>query len=204
MRIRAAYLFVLAIFPTFAAGQLAPTGLEYSPAVNSTSMHYQYTGLFESIRKVDFANLYYYDGDGTTGDLFKLQRGNAKVKFPALGGEEITLEHVYYFHPSKDEPEAALVQLTWFSYGGSSSMDCLLLVFRIDDAGLVQTQQLRFDLQAKGAGADFDPGTNTLTVRARSNDDSSHCCPKSVDIVRFAWTGKTFEEKSHRTVPVKK
>jgi len=203
MRLPAICLLVVAISPTFAAGQIAPNGLEYSSAVNSNTMRRWYVGLFESIRKVDFANLYYYDGDGKTGNLFQLRGGKVKAKYK-IGGEEISLDRVYYFRTGKGEPEAALVQLQLFSYGGSSSMDCVLLVFQIDEGSLVATQQLRFDLQAEGTGVDFDHTSNTLTVRARSNDDSPHCCAKSIDVVTFAWTGKAFEEKTHRAVPIKK
>jgi hypothetical protein len=203
MRIQATCLLVLAISTTFAAGQSVPGGLEYSPSVSSIALRYWYIGSFESIRKVDFANLYYYDGNGKTGALFQLRQGDVQVKYE-IGGEEIHLDRVDYFRPSTTEPEAALVQLRWFSHGGSSSMDCLLLVFQIDEGSLVLTQELRFDLQAEGTGTDFDRASNTLTVRARSNDDTPHCCPKNIDVVTFAWTGKAFEEKTHRTIPIKK
>jgi len=202
MRLQATCLLATAISTTFAAGQIAPGGLKYSPAVNSTALRCRYVGSFESIRKVDFVNLYYYDGDGKTGDLFQLRNGKVKVKYP-IGAEEITLDRVYYFRPSKAEPEAALVQLEWFSAGGSSSMDCVLYVFQLDEGSLVATQRLSFDLQAEGTGTDFARASNTLTVRARSNDDSAHCCPRSIDIVTFKWTGKKFTEVSDRTIPVK-
>jgi hypothetical protein len=204
MRIRAICSLVLAISATFAAGQSVPGRLKYSPSVSSTALSYSYTGLFESIRKVDFANLYYFEGDGKTGNLFQLRHGGVKVKYPHFGGEEVHLDDVYYFRPSTTQPEAALVQLRLFSYGGSSSMDCVLLVFQIDEGGLLEMQELRFDLQAEGTGVDFDQNSNTLTVRARTADDSPHCCAKSIDLVTFSWTGKAFEEKSHRTIPIKK
>jgi hypothetical protein len=77
------------------------------------------------------------------------------------------------------------------------------LLFRIDGEGLVETQQLDFDMQAEGAGTDFDPATRILTIRARTNDDRAHCCPKSIDVVKFKWTGTRFAQFSDETVPVK-
>lgn len=204
MRIRAICFLALAISITFAAGQSVPGGQGYLPAVSSTTLRYRYTRAFESILKVDFANLYYYDGDGKTGNLFQLRHGGMKVKYAFEGGEEISLDHVYYFRSTTTDHEAALVQLGLLSYGGSSSQDCLLLVFQMDDGDLIETQELRFDLQAEGTGVDFDRNSNTLTVRARTADDSPHCCAKSIDVVKFVWTGKAFEEKTHRTIPIKK
>ena len=204
MRIHAICSLVLAITTTFAAGQSVPGGQGYSPAVSSTTLRNRYTGSFESIRKVDFANLYYFEGDGKTGNLFQLRHGSVKVKYAFGGGEEISLDHVYYFRSTTTDQEAALVRLGLLSYGGSSSQDCLLLVFQIDDGDLIETQELRFDLQAEGTGVDFDRNSDTLMVRARAADDSPHCCAKSIDVVKFVWTGKAFEEKSHRTIPIKK
>ena len=83
-------------------------------------------------------------------------------------------------------------------------MDGLLQVIEVENRRLVVNQQLTFDRQAPGTDADFDPKTATLTVRARSNDDSPHCCPKSIDVVTFRWDGKKFVEKSHRTIPVER
>lgn len=203
MRNRAICFLALAIPIAFAAGQTAPGG-QYSPTVSSTTLRYRYARAFEPIRKVDFANLYYFDGDGKNGDLFQLRHGGVKLKYAENGGEEVHLDHVYYFRSSTADQEAALVQPESFSYGGSSSQDCVLLVFQIDDGALVTTQKLRFDLQAEGTGVSFDQASNTLTVRARTADDSAHCCPKSVDMVTFAWIGKAFKEKSHRTIPIKK
>ena len=81
-------------------------------------------------------------------------------------------------------------------------MDGILQVFEVRQSDLFVSQQMSFDLQAPGTGVEFDPATRILTVRARTNDDSPHCCPKGVDVVTFRWDGKAFLEKTHRTIPV--
>lgn len=202
MRIQDICFHVLAIAAALAATQRMSGDTHYSPAVNSTSVNIEYIGSFKSIRDVDFANLYYYDGDGKSGEIFQLRRGSVAVEYP-LGGDEVNLDSVYYFQPGNAAPGSALVQLRRFSRGGSSGMDCVLYVFQIDESALVLTQKLRFDLQANGTCAKFDSASNTLTVRARTADDSPHCCAKSLDVVKLVWKGKVFEDNSHRTVPIK-
>jgi hypothetical protein len=181
---------------------MLPSPSPYESTIHLMVVRHWYMESVHSIRKVDFANLRYYIGHGDDGDLFQLRHGKIAVKYD-FGFDQVTLDHVYHFYPGKTEPEAAVVDLTHLYGGGSSCFDGIVLVFQIDSGGLVVTQQLVYDHQAEGAGAEFDPPSGTLTIRARSNDDTPHCCPKNIDIVTFKWTGKGFEEQSHRTVPIK-
>jgi hypothetical protein len=208
MRVQAHCLIVLVISARLAAGQVVPSGPEYSPWVSSSSARHRYLEPFASIRQVNFANLWYYIGDGETGELFQLQHGKFRNVYTVdginRGFDEVTLDHVDYFQPGKSEREGALVALTHSYGGGSSCTDGIVLVFQIEDGGLVVTQQLNYNRQADGTGTDFDPSTSILTIRARSRDDTPNCCPKSIDVVTFRWTGKELEEKSHRAVPIER
>ena len=201
MRTKAIHLLVLGISAILIATENSPGQIAYESSVQAKAVEHRYMDSIDSIQKLDFTNLQYFIGDCTSGELFQLRNGKAETRFN-FGFDKFSLEHVYYFRPGRTEHEAALVEIRHFYGGGSSSQDGLLLVFQIDDGGLVVTQQLVYDQQAKGTGTGFDSVTRILTVRARSNDDSAHCCPKSIDVVILKWNGKAFEEKSHRTLPV--
>src|SRR5262249_37512395 len=135
---------------------------------------------------------------------FQLRNGKYSDEGPkGLGGNEIELSTVKYFRAMKSGPEIALVEIYWTSWGGSSSQNCHLLIFRVDGEQLVETQQLDFDTQAAGTGTDLDFADGVLTIRARANDESPHCCPKLLDIVKFKWTGIRFSQISDQKVPVK-
>lgn len=172
----------------------------YKSAVIRRQVNVQYLGPFDSIRKVDFRNLTYlvkFDKDYS----FQIRDGafNSRTEYFL---DDISLDHVYYFRNNSGNPERALVQLTWVSVSGSSGRDGILLVFQIDMGSLVQIQQMDYDLQAEGTGSEFDPVSGVLTIQARSNDDSAHCCPKSIDIVTLRWHDNGFKEESHRRVPL--
>jgi len=154
----------------------------------------------DSIRKVDFKNFRYSVVEGETHSSFRLRDGKFKRRFD-VGGEEISLDHVFYFRGNSAGPEWALVQLDWISAVGSSTGEGVLQVFKFEDKVLFMTQQLTYDLHARGTGMDFNPKSGTLTVRARTNDDSPHCCPRSLDIVTYRWDGKSFKQKSHKRIP---
>ena len=194
---------LLAVMAVILSAEKGSPQEPYKPAVSVRSTQVTYLQRIESIRQVDFDNLWYYDQFGDQASSFRLRNGKFSTQ-GHFGGDDISLDHVYYFRPNATSGEWALVELTWTSFAGSSSSSGVLFVFHVDDFGTpVVTQQLDYDLQAEGTGMKFDLATCTLTVRARSRDDSAHCCPKSIGIVTFKWEGKAFQEKAHRTVPVK-
>jgi len=171
---------------------ILPSQAGYESSVQAKAVEQRYMALVESVRKVDFGNLYYYIGKGTTGDIVQLRNGKSEISF-RFGLDSFSLDRVYYFRPTRSAHEVAVVEIRHFYEGRSSSQDGVLLVFQIDDESLVITQQLVYDQQLKGTGTEFDPGTRTLIIHA-----SARCCPKSIDEVTFEWNGKAFEEKSHR------
>jgi hypothetical protein len=201
MRTKATYLCVLAISLLLGAVEEFSGQSVFGPTVRVSTVEHWYGETVNSIRQIDFRNLWYYVKFGTRGHSFQLRNGEFKRESD-FGGDEISLEHVYYFRLDKSEQERALVQIQCDSHGGSSGQAAVLQVFEVELEQLVMTQQLEYDLQARGTGTEFNPKTGVLTVRARTNDGSAHCCPKSVDIVTLRWSGKAFEERSHRTIPV--
>jgi hypothetical protein len=94
------------------------------------------------------------------------------------------------------------VALNWLACGGSCSNDELLFVFAVENGHTVITQELDFDVQAAGAGTWFNAASGKLTIKARSDDGSAHCCPQHIDVVSFRWSGDKFELEKSQTVPI--
>ena len=198
-------LMVLIPLLVLAANDNLSSQSEYKPAVYVSSVNHGYGGFGNAIRKIDFADLPYFiaPGEPYNGDLFLLRNGKFERRKGGL--QQIILKQTYYFRSDITGPQRALVLLSGLSCGGSCrDQQGILSLFQLDSGVLTLTQQFRYDEQATGTGVEFNPSTGILIIRARSNDDSPHCCPKSLDAVTFQWTGKQFEEESHRTVPIKK
>src|SRR5579863_6585058 len=103
----------------------------HGPAVQTTEVKRNYLVNAESVREVDFKN-FWYDVNRAPDDFaFRLQNGKYSDQ-EELGGDEIELTSVKYFRSNKLGPEIALVEIYWTSWGGSSSQDCHLFVFRVD------------------------------------------------------------------------
>jgi len=205
MRMRSIFLTVLIPLVVLAANENLSSQSDYKPAVYVTFVNHGFGGFGNSIRKIDFADLPYMipgKGDSNDGDLFLLRNGKFERRWD-FGMREITLKQTYYFRSGIAGPQRALVLLSDLGVGGSSSDIGILSLFQLDSGVLTITQQFQYDEQATGTGVEFNPGAGILIIRARSNDFSPHCCPKSLDAVTFQWTGKQFEEESHRTIPIK-
>jgi len=164
-----------------------------SPAVSITFPAYQYAEHVQSLGDVDFRNFSYpslYD----SGEPYQLHNGSYKDE--AAGHLEVTLNHAWRFGAY------ALVSLDVFSAGGSSSNYGLMYLFGLKAGRPVIQQQFVYDLQANGSGAWFNDKTRSLTIKARSSDDSPHCCARHLDIATYVFQGDNFELLKSRTVPV--
>jgi hypothetical protein len=150
----------------------------------------------KTIKAVDFANFQY-------GDWLRLTNGKYKRDEPG-NFEDARLMQTWFFASQGSQPDRALVYLDDVFGGGSSSDVDTLMVFAVREGHPVVVQKLTFDSQASGTGVKFDPATRKLVVTARSNDDSPHCCPASVDVVALAWTPKGFVQTGRRVVAIAK
>ena len=110
---------------------------------------------------------------------------------------------VRYFGRPHGASETALLSVAELSCGVSCSEAGDILIFRLWKGRLLETQQIGFDLQAPGAGVDFSSENGILTVKARHEDNSAHCCPDKLDVATFKWDGKTFRLQSLNVQPVK-
>lgn len=162
------------------------------PAVSIDSSSHRYPAKVASVRGLDFKNWKY---PVAANLAFQLHNGKLHKDVPSH--TDVTLKNIWYFD------SRALVTLDLLSCGGSCSDQHLLYLFAIEDGHPAIQQTIGFDVQVEGAGQWFDPGLRTLTVKARSDDGSAHCCPEHMDVVVFRWTGKKFEIDKSETIPVK-
>jgi hypothetical protein len=65
----------------------------------------------------------------------------------------------------------------------------------------VVIQQFVYDSHAVGTGVTFDGNSLRLTIIGRSNDGSSNCCAKSLDLVAYRWRGRKFVQEQYKRVP---
>jgi hypothetical protein len=150
-----------------------------------------------SLKDVDFKNRTYTLFGGTV-DI----RAGAYKHQESIGYEEAEVGNVWFLSDSGNESGFAVVSIGNMGCGGSCSSERYVQVFTLVNDRLEMVQELRFDDQAKGAGVWFDANSRRLTIRARSNDDSPHCCPKSLDLADFIWNGQEFTLEKAVTIPV--
>jgi hypothetical protein len=188
--------FVLILVPGLATAQNGPSAAKRPPAVEVTYPNTTYDSEVRAIGEVDFTNFEYRIG----GQQIRLTKG-AYHMHEDFSFEDAKLERVWPFD-TPDGQHHALVFLDDVSGGGSSNDTGLVLVFGVRGNHPVVTQEMSFDRQAEGTGVAFDPALRRLVVKARSNDDSPHCCAKSVDEVTYTWGAKGFTQAALRVVPL--
>jgi hypothetical protein len=145
---------------------------------------------------VDYLNTPVSDGDTTV----PLKDGKYEQRENLGGQSVVTVKHVSCL--DHGVAERALLTTDWMSCGASCNDSGIVQVFELRDGHPVLIQQIGFDSDARGTGANFDENSQTLTITGRSNEDSPHCCPKSLDMVTYRWTGQQFVQGSYTRVPV--
>jgi hypothetical protein len=159
-----------------------------------------------SIKEIDFKNLNY----NFLGERIRLRNGSMRGTARPLKGEEspprleVTLKWVRYFDLQDGRPLHALISVEFFSVSGSSSDREFVLLFGIMDSHPVIEQQFDYDLQALGAGDAFDEKTGILTIKARAQDGSPHCCPQNLEADEFKWQGQRFTLMDRKIMSVSK
>jgi hypothetical protein len=171
---------------------------DYRPAVKLSSQNFAYKANAATIKGVKFSDLTYPLGD----ENVTLKNG-AFDRDEAGNFANANLQHIWPFDIVNGEPRRALVSLNYTFGGGSSNSNGFLFVFEIRDGHPVITQRFVYDAQAGGAGESFNAATGKLIVKGRSNDDSPHCCAKSLDEVTYSWTARGFVRTSRRVLPIR-
>jgi hypothetical protein len=144
---------------------------------------------------VDYRNAPLFAGDRTV----PLRDGKYEQN-ENPGSDSVTVEHVFCL--DHGVAEHALLATDWVSCGASCNSSGMVQVFELRGGHPVVVQQIDFDSDAKGTGAAFDDDSRILTITGRSNEESPHCCAKSLDVVAYRWQGQEFVQSSYKRVPV--
>ncbi len=165
------------------------------------SVHISNPGTFgesaSTLKDVDFKNRT-YTVDGMQLDI---RAGHYKHE-ESVGYQEAKIDDTWFVSDAGSSPQFAVVSFWYVGCGASCTSLRYIQVFNLDNHQLELVQELGFDVEAKGAGVWFDANSRRLTIRARSNDDSPHCCAKSLDLAEFVWNGQAFTLDRAVTIPV--
>jgi hypothetical protein len=173
------------------------------PTFTNTGIQHLYPGVYSSIRKIDFRNFTFQtvDNAGQTG-WFSLRNGSYKHDAPH-DHSSVQLESVHYLKNSAPSGNgSALVLLSWFAGGGSSSQGGIAQVYTLLHSRLRAVQEMGWDthFDTKEATDSFDPATGTLVIRtAHYIPGDAHCCVSAMDVVSLRWNGMRFVQTSVKT-----
>jgi hypothetical protein len=145
---------------------------------------------------VDYLNEPVSDGEETAS----LKAGKYEEPSENLGGES-SVDVKLLSCVDRGAAEHALLATNWLSCGASCNSHEIVQVLELRGGHPVVVQQINFDSDARGTGATFDDNSRILTITARSNEESPHCCPKSLDVVTYRWEGQQFVQSSYKRVP---
>jgi hypothetical protein len=174
------------------------------PTYQSTRLNGVYPGSWPSLRKIDFANftfLGFGENDRKSG-RFRLSHGRFQSKYD-FGYEEMSLLGVYYL-PSAETAgaEYAVLVMSDFSVGGSSSSSASATVFMLAGGKLRTIQKIVWSTHGQGQSPiyQFHESDNRLVIRADHYiPGDAHCCISATDIVTYRWVGSYFVPGDIRT-----
>jgi hypothetical protein len=202
MRQLALLLIVLAsAFGQTSEVPYAPNSDAPGPTFANEQVLYSFPGTFSSIRKVDFRNLRFPSSDPILGS-FSLKNGHYKHD-ARDDHQSLDLDSIHYLGESTaPSGDSALVLLSWFEAGGSSSQEGVARVFTLSGSRLRVVQEIGWDthFRAGRPTESFDPATNTLVIRsAHYIPGDAHCCVSAMDVVTFRWDGARFVQTGIQT-----
>lgn len=167
--------------------------------------NYRYAEKVSSLRDLNFRNLrvFWFPREENDNGA-KLRNGRFQRKWNAgyRAYEEVRVDLVEFLGSGQTGKRSAVIDLEWWDCGGSCTHVGRIQVFELQAGHPTVIEEIEYDHNAPGTGVHYDSGTQILTVTGRSNDDSANCCPKSVDIMKFAWDGRKFVFSEGKTVPV--
>ena len=130
-----------------------------------------------------------------------LRKGKYDHRDKSGGFQSVSLDDVHCLDPDGGNKKHVLLESTWTEGQGSSNNECVVQVLTLQSGHPVAIQQLEFDCHALSTGSTFDSKSKKLTVRARTDDDSPHCCARTLDVVSFVWKDAWFERQDFQRVP---
>ena len=129
-----------------------------------------------------------------------VQLRNGKYEYRGQDGfDSVTLD-AHCLNGEAGSPSAVVEWTRVFGYGSSNSV-CVVQVFGLLSEHPTVVQQLDFDCHALSAGSNFNVRPKKLTIRARTDDDSPHCCAKTLDVVSYVWHDGKFQQATFERIP---
>ena len=192
------WFFCFALLVGVVASAQQPYSTSSGPSVVVSIPNTQHKVRADDICAVDFGNIRL---ERNAKWAAQLSKGKYDHQEKADGFQSVSLDHVHCFDVQDGVPRYAVVESTW-SYGyGSSNNDCVVQVFTLRSGYPVVVQQFDFDCHALSTGSTFDSKSRKLTIRARTDDDSPHCCARTLDVVSYVWHDNKFKRRSFRRIP---
>jgi len=204
MRLRLLPFVVVSAFAQTSEVPYAPNSDGPGPTFTIKRVHNCYPGSVSSIRRINFRNFKFlnFREDGEPSDGYTLKNGHFQhdARFDHYS---IDFDSIHYLPGAGASfGGSALVILSWFAVGGSSSQGGNAKVFSIFDKRLCVVQEIDWDthFQAGQPTDSFDPITNTLVIRsAHYIPGDAHCCVSAMDVVTLRWDGTQYAPVPIRT-----
>ena len=170
---------------------------ESEPTVEVLFPRYVYKQTMKSLRTVDFRNFQIHVFDARKSILIaKLRNGKYESNWASAHGSDwLRLNSVDFLG---NHSEFGVVSLSWVTTGASASAFGLVQVFTLREGHPVVVQQILFNARGCGTSASIRKNVGGLTVRGVHGWE--HCCPNTLDVLTFSWTGSSFERKTQQSV----
>jgi hypothetical protein len=196
---RKSTFFLLWLFVSVLASAQNPPGrTESEPTVEVVTPDHVYATSTESLRHLDFHNLQFriFDEHGKSMLAARLRNGKYESKWtPGNGSNWLRLDWVRFVD---EESQFAIASLSWVTTGGSASDFGVVQVFTLREGHPVVVQQILFN--TRGCGASSALTTHPLLLTIKGVHGWEHCCPNTLDVIKFNWAGGSFQRRSHHSV----
>lgn len=182
-----------------------PRHLDSAPTVDVVTPNHVYTVTTKSLRQLDFRNFRFhvFDENGEPELTAKLRNGkyDSKERDPKWrmgdGYDWLGLDWVRFMG---ENSEFAIVSFSWVTAGGSASDFGVVQVFSLREGHPVVIQQILFN--TRGCGTSAGLSTRLLVLTVSGVHGWEHCCPNTLDVVKFRWTGNSFQRKNYNSAPL--
>lgn len=198
-------LWLLAGVWVWARNPLRPS--DSAPTVDVVTLNHVYTVAIKSLRQLDFRNFQFhvFDEDGKPELTVKLRNGkyDSKEHDPKwMMGDGYDWLRLDWVSLMGENSEFAIVSFSWVTAGGSTSDFGVVQVFNLREGHPVVIQQMLFN--TRGCGTSADLNTRLLVLTVNGVHGWEHCCPKTLEVIKFRWAGSSFRRKSYYSVPLPK
>jgi hypothetical protein len=173
------------------------------PASASPSVTVSYPGTRFNVRARDVCGLDFQNIrlKWDRGWEVQLRKGQYDHRDKSGGFQSVSLDDVHCLDADGRNKKHVLIESTWTEGQGSSNNECVVQVLTLQSGYPVVIQQLEFDCHALSTGSAFDSASKKLTVRARTDDDSPHCCARTLDVVSYVWKDARFKRQDFQRIP---